>query len=296
MASLAETPRIYPSIRQSWAIVGIVILMAMAWAPIMKLSIWIGGEAATMIYYVSGFGLSFYIVHSMRKRRQGSSSYDFKIGSWRLVIPLYLGSIALLFGVVLPIAGLIPMPESIKRIVQSMAGQTGVFTFLTFVLAAPILEELIFRGVMLDGLLKRYKPLTAILVSSALFGLVHLNPWQFVSGFVLGCFMGWVYFRSHSVGATMLIHMSVNFTGYVTRLLGAFRAGGAEPKGILDSYGGGVLRFATVTALLLTVVVFSIYWLRREFDTQQQLLAEPELVLESQASEVTLSEPILDGE
>jgi membrane protease YdiL (CAAX protease family) len=293
MASVAETPRIYPSIRQSWGIVGIVILMSIAWAPLMMLRRRIGDEAATLIYYVSAFGVSFYIVHSMRKRRLGSSRYDFSIGSWRLVIPLCLGSIALLFGVISPIVGLIPMPGPVKDAIRTMVGQRGVFTFLYFVLAAPILEELIFRGIMLDGLLKRYKPLTAILVSSALFGLAHLNPWQFVTGLVLGCFMGWVYFRSHSVGACILIHMSANFSGYVMRLLAASHTGGAEPSGIHDSYGGGVLRFAAVTAVLLMVAASSVYWLRREFDARQRLLPEPELVIESPPSEVSLPEPTI---
>lgn len=45
------------------------------------------------------------------------------------------------------------------------------------VIAAPVLEELIFRGMMLEGLLKKYSPVTSIIISSILFGVAHLNPW-----------------------------------------------------------------------------------------------------------------------
>lgn len=186
------SPQVYPTIRQSWSIAGIVILMAVAFSPVVMLREWIGDEAAALFYYLSAFGTSFYILHATRRRRQGSSGYDLRIASWRLLPPLILGTVGLLFGVISPISSLIPMPESIKAVLRSALGDTGPFTFVCFVVAAPVLEELIFRGIMLDGLLRRYGSLKSILISSFMFGLVHLNPWQFVTGFVLGCFMGWV--------------------------------------------------------------------------------------------------------
>ena len=231
MDTVEEIPAPYPSIWQSFLIAGIVVLMTIACGPVLLLGSWIGDEAAAMVYYLSAFGLTFYIVHSIRERRLGASNYNFRIGSWRLILPLVLGSIALLFGVVGPIQGLIPMPEAIKENLQAAVGATGWPTFVYFVLAAPLLEELIFRGIMLDGLLKRYKPLTSIVISSLLFGLVHLNPWQFVTGFVIGCFLGWVYYRTGSVGACILIHMSANFSGYVLRLFLKFDTDAGQQGG-----------------------------------------------------------------
>ena len=249
MNGIDSTPQTYPSIRQSWSILGVVILMALACSPMIGLSPWIGAEAAMFVYYVSAFGLSFYVVHSIRKRRLGRSPYDIRIGSSRLILPLFLGSVTLLFGVAAPLAGLIPMPEQGEKAMRSLGSQTGPFTLLYFVLAAPILEELIFRGVMLDGLLRRYKPLTAVLVSSLLFGLAHLNPWQFVTGFVLGCFLGWVYFRTGSVVACIVIHMSANFSGYLMRFLIDFEANGGGQGGANESPGGRVLLLAAALAV-----------------------------------------------
>jgi hypothetical protein len=94
--------------------------------------------------------------------------------------------------------------------------------------------------IMLDGLLKRYKPVTSIIISSLLFGFVHLNPWQFVTGFVFGSFLGWVYFRSGSIAACILIHMSANFSGYLCRLFGVFDSRD-QNGGIFANYGRGAV-------------------------------------------------------
>jgi uncharacterized protein len=268
MDTLEETPAPYPSIWQSFLIAGIVILMTIACGPVLLLGSWIGDEAAAMVYYATAFGLNFYIVHSIRQRRLGPSKYNFRIGSWRLILPLVLGSIALLFGVVAPIQSLIPMPESMQQSLRTAVGATGLPTFAYFVLAAPLLEELIFRGIMLDGLLKQYKPFTSIVISSLLFGFVHLNPWQFVTGFVMGCLLGWVYFRSGSVGACILIHMSANFSGYLCRLFVDFDAPGNQQGGIVDAYGGSVARLVAVHATLLIVFTTSVLFLRHEFDKE----------------------------
>ncbi len=137
MSEIEEVPRIvdpqvYPTIRQSWSIAGIVILMAVAFIPIMVLSPWIGDEAAFLVYYLTAFGLSFYVLHGTRGRKQGSSRYDLRIASWRLLPPLILGTIGLLFGVISPIGSLIPMPESIKAIMRAAVGATGLTTFLSY--------------------------------------------------------------------------------------------------------------------------------------------------------------------
>ena len=244
MESPDATPRIYPSIRQSFSILGIVILMAVACGPIVKISVWVGDEAAMAVYYTSAFGLSFYIAHSLRKRHQLSSRYHFTMTSWWLVIPLYFGTVALLAGLISPVAASIPMPESAKEVMRTLVSQTGVFAFLVFVLIAPLLEELIFRGIILDGLLRRYSPLTSILVSSVIFGLAHLNPWQFVTAFFLGCFMGWVYLRSGSLAGCVLIHMSANFSGYLLRLLLAFSGGASKDARIILPRAGTMLSWS----------------------------------------------------
>ncbi|MDZ4658601.1 MAG: type II CAAX endopeptidase family protein [Bythopirellula sp.] len=277
-ASPSSTPPTYPSIWQSVGIVCIVIVFLIGCAPLMLLAPKVGNEVSMLLYYLAAMGLSFAAVHSIRRRKLGSSTYNLRMDSWKLVIPLMLGSVALLLRVVGPIASLIPMPDEIGEALRGAGEQTGAATFAFLVLAAPIIEELIFRGIMLDGLLKRYRPLTAILVSSVAFGLVHLNPWQFVTGVVLGIFMGWVYYRSRSVGACILIHMAANFTAFVMRLVFDFNS--FTPTQDFFATYGGRNQFVVITGMFLGVIALSVLFLRREFD-KIDLLRNRELAMAS---------------
>lgn len=87
-------------------------------------------------------------------------------------------------------------------------------TFTVFLLVsffAPIIEEIIFRGIIQKGLInKGVKPQTAIVVSALVFGLVHFNPWQFIGAFLLGLVLGVVYFRTKSLLMPMLLHFFNN--------------------------------------------------------------------------------------
>jgi uncharacterized protein len=109
-----------------------------------------------------------------------------------------------------PVGSLIPLPEFMKQIVRELMSRNGFFSLLAIVIAAPILEELIFRGIILHGLLKRYSPFHAILLSSVLFGIVHLNPWQFITGLFIGCFAGWVYYRISCIASSYTLPIMVS--------------------------------------------------------------------------------------
>jgi hypothetical protein len=108
---------------------------------------------------------------------------------------------------------------------------------------------------MLDGLLSRYRPFTSILVSSLLFGLMHLNPRQFGPTFIAGCFLGWVYLRCRSVLACILIHITNNITVFLKNFLVTFDADWARQYGILDAQEGGrILPYIAVRGIGLGCV------------------------------------------
>jgi membrane protease YdiL (CAAX protease family) len=83
-------------------------------------------------------------------------------------------------------------------------------SFFVICVSAPILEELLFRGLLLPGLLKNYGPRKAIFQSSLLFGVMHLNPAQVVSAFLLGLFLGWLYYRTKSLAVCIVVHFLNN--------------------------------------------------------------------------------------
>lgn len=78
---------------------------------------------------------------------------------------------------------------------------------LLVVVLAPVLEEIVFRGIILKGMLNRgIHPATAITVSAMIFGLVHGNLWQFVGAFMFGVLFGLVYYRSKSLLLPVIMH------------------------------------------------------------------------------------------
>lgn len=84
-----------------------------------------------------------------------------------------------------------------------------VVIFITGVLA-PVIEEFIFRGVMNTGFKKYITPLGAAVVSSIMFGLMHLNINQTCYAIVLGLIFAIVNEASGSVLTSTIIHIVIN--------------------------------------------------------------------------------------
>ena len=77
------------------------------------------------------------------------------------------------------------------------------------VLLAPVVEELIFRKLMLDRI-RMYGEKNAILFSALCFGLFHGNLTQFLFAFSVGLFLGYVYCKTGKVLYTMIMHILLN--------------------------------------------------------------------------------------
>src|SRR6185295_1516443 len=75
---------------------------------------------------------------------------------------------------------------------------------------APFLEEMLFRGVILRSFLQQYSRQRAFLYSAALFGLAHLNIYQFTVAFLGGIFLAWLYERTRSLWPCILAHAAYN--------------------------------------------------------------------------------------
>jgi membrane protease YdiL (CAAX protease family) len=76
----------------------------------------------------------------------------------------------------------------------------NVFGIISITIMAPLVEELLFRGAIQGYMLRKgMKPLNAILIASAIFGIVHMNPIQIPFAFAIGMIFGWLYYRTGSV-------------------------------------------------------------------------------------------------
>ena len=103
------------------------------------------------------------------------------------------------------------MPEALEALLSGMTQGTLWINFLMVSIFAPFFEEWLCRGMILRGLLGNgMKPAAAIAVSALFFAFIHLNPWQAVPAFLLGCLFGYVYYKTGSLRLTMLMHFTNN--------------------------------------------------------------------------------------
>jgi len=77
------------------------------------------------------------------------------------------------------------------------------------VLAAPLCEEFIFRGLIFGGLRRSMPAAQAIVISAAVFAAVH-PALSLLPVFVVGLCTAWVYERSKTLLAPMLVHAAYN--------------------------------------------------------------------------------------
>ncbi len=104
---------------------------------------------------------------------------------------------------------LLNVPDLLKSNWQSILNNP--LCLITIVIIGPIAEETCFRQGILGSLLateslKHY----ALIISSLIFGLIHLNPAQMTGAFILGLFFGWLYLRTHSLLFPILCHIFNN--------------------------------------------------------------------------------------
>ncbi|WP_423244933.1 lysostaphin resistance A-like protein [Hathewaya massiliensis] len=75
---------------------------------------------------------------------------------------------------------------------------------------APIFEEILCRGILLEGLLLRNKPYISIVISASMFSLMHGNLVQIPNTFFMGLIIGWVYYKTRSVIPCIFAHFINN--------------------------------------------------------------------------------------
>src|SRR5262249_6729614 len=105
-----------------------------------------------------------------------------------------------------------PLMQSLRVLIEGSELRTAdVLPYLwAFAFLPALCEELAFRGFLLTGLRKRFRPRTAVLVCSFMFALFHLNVFQFLPTFFLGIVLGLLTLRSNSLLPAMFFHFLYN--------------------------------------------------------------------------------------
>jgi membrane protease YdiL (CAAX protease family) len=92
--------------------------------------------------------------------------------------------------------------------------------FMTIAVIAPVLEEVLFRGYLQTSLLRHMKPWQAILLASAIFGAVHVQPLAFPILTALGAVFGYLYYKTGSLKVNIILHVLNNGIAYIAMAMG----------------------------------------------------------------------------
>ena len=111
-----------------------------------------------------------------------------------------------------------PAQTAVKFLMQVKETPSSLFLALfTIIIAAPIIEEYLFRGVIQSYLRNKYGSISAIVSASALFSLFHFSPSQgfqnigiLLSLFILSLYLGFVYEKTRSLISNITLHVTFN--------------------------------------------------------------------------------------
>ena len=102
-----------------------------------------------------------------------------------------------------------PLQRTIPLIKDALRS-SPIFTFLAIGIIAPIAEEILFRGLIFGALQKWLQPGWVICWTSLLFAIAHLELIGLVPLIALGAILGWVRYRTGSIGLSILLHAANN--------------------------------------------------------------------------------------
>ena len=159
--------------------------------------------------------------------------------------------------------------------VSDVIGQMDLgMVFLTAVLIAPVMEELVFRKYLVDRLVP-YGQKTAVLLSGLFFGLFHGNFYQFFYAAVLGAVFAWLYSTTGRIRYNIALHMLINLMGGVLPMV---LSQGSEAGNLFAFLGYGFLNIFAYVSMVISVILLASHYRQIPWFSGWGFRREPMLV------------------
>lgn len=159
--------------------------------------------------------------------------------------------------------------DSVSNVFADLtSGVHPILLFIFVVVAAPVVEEVMFRKLFMDRVVQ-YGEGLAILMTGTLFGLFHGNLNQFAYAFGLGCFFGFVYVKTRNVLYPIALHMGVNFLGsFVSSLMLKYgnndllQAGADVEAAIANNLSGTIVTLSFTVMFYVLLIIGLVCWIK----------------------------------
>lgn len=229
------------------------------------------------------FVLLFLAYNKLHRIKNSACNLHLSKTNWKTALFAMLLGVVAVVGFVTFIEGVlgnmfsaIGIKQSSMNLQNNTIGWYFVNLLILGVLPA-VCEELIFRGVIFQGLRKNFSKWSSIILTAALFAIVHENIMQFVYPFILGIVLTTIMEHTGNLFYPILLHMFNNFTTITLSFLiniGAIKltfAGMAWWVYIL----GIVLALATCAIFYLAYKFYLSKHQKIEVEEEGQVIAEP---------------------
>ncbi len=183
--------------------------------------------ATLVLLVVQDLAVVGWLLAVSHRKGLGTLRADFGLW-WRPVDLAWVPAGILVFAaaslLVLPISDLAGLDESSQDVVKTFERNLALWEQVAFVLAVavltPIVEELLFRGILLRSLLRRTSPFWAVFGSALIFSLVHFlgdpGTGYYTPAFLLlGLVSGWAAVGSGRLGPSIGLHAGFNLLSAV---------------------------------------------------------------------------------
>lgn len=204
----------YPTLGESWGILGWYLLVSLVAGGLcyaaLSVTHWPRAQRIMVAATVANAALLAFLRWKAGARWQPWQL----LGQARPWLLVALPAVVVANILVLSLLSFLHLPNTAGSLFEEVS-RTPAVALLLGAGAAAVLEELLFRGVILNGLLQHQRPWVAIGQSALLFGLIHFNPAQSVSAGLFGLLLGWLYYRTRSLGVCMAIHALNNSVAFI---------------------------------------------------------------------------------
>lgn len=153
----------------------------------------------------------------LKKGFWGYDTYD-KIKAVKLACCAALGAVSAfaLNGVIAFGSALLDVSsekyEAVEAVQYSVPLWLGI---LLYGLVSPIVEEIVFRGVLYNRMKRFYSIPCSVILTALLFGIFHANLPQFLYGACMGILLALSYEKAQCFGAPVVFHMAANISVFL---------------------------------------------------------------------------------
>lgn len=119
-----------------------------------------------------------------------------------------------LTSILIMLVGSLKGSDVVNPIAEVVGNSTWIWSLIFVGILSPIIEELMFRGIMLNKI-RIYGDKVAIITTAILFGLFHANFSQFFYAVALGLVFAYVTLKTRTIKYSIILHIAVNMVGSV---------------------------------------------------------------------------------